>query len=110
MSELCERPRGPRMGMWGGPDVQFSDSKTFRPGFCHKFKLIHTGFLSHLRAQLRNWAVRPVRAGCYSWVALSLIDSMTLYSGIRIYVKYHFVAKEKCTYLITDQNLLLRTC
>ena len=30
-------------------------------------------------AKLFDWAVRPVRAGCYSWAALSLIDSMTLY-------------------------------
>ena len=48
-----------------------------------------TGFLSHLRVKLRDWAVRPVRAGCYSWAALSYfffprpeyaIDSNTLYS------------------------------
>ena len=30
-------------------------------------------------ARLRDWAVRPVRAGCYSWAALPLIDSKTLY-------------------------------
>ena len=34
----------------------------------------YTGFLSELRAKLRDWAVRPVRAGCYPWAALSLID------------------------------------
>ena len=28
---------------------------------------------------MRNRVVRPVRAGCYSWAALSLIDSKTLY-------------------------------
>ena len=30
-------------------------------------------------AKLRDWAIRPVRAGCYSLAALSLIDSKTLY-------------------------------
>ena len=40
----------------------------------------NTGFLSQLRAKLRDWAVRPVRAGCHSWAALSLIDSKTLYT------------------------------
>ena len=34
----------------------------------------NTGFLSQLRAKLRDWAVRPVGAGRYSWAALSLID------------------------------------
>ena len=33
---------------------------------------------SHWRAELRNWAIRPVRAGCYSWTVLSLTDSKTL--------------------------------
>ena len=28
-------------------------------------------------AKLRDWAVRPVRAGCYSWAALSLIDFLS---------------------------------
>ena len=28
---------------------------------------------------MHDWAVRPVKPGCYSWVALSLIDSKTLY-------------------------------
>ena len=35
----------------------------------------YTAFFSQLRAKLRDWAVRPVRAGCYSWAALSFIDS-----------------------------------
>ena len=39
----------------------------------------NTGFLSQLRAKLRDWAVRPVGAGCYPRAALSLIDSKTLY-------------------------------
>ena len=43
-----------------------------------------TGFLSQLGAKLRDWAVRPVRAGCYSWAALSFIDSETLYKGCEI--------------------------
>ena len=30
---------------------------------------------SYCRAMLRDWDVRLVRAGCYSWAALSLIDS-----------------------------------
>ena len=34
---------------------------------------------SHWRAKLRDWAVRPVRAGCYSLAALFLFDSKTLY-------------------------------
>ena len=34
---------------------------------------------SHWRAKLCDWAVWPVRAGCYSWAALSLFDSNTLY-------------------------------
>ena len=38
-----------------------------------------TGILSQLRAKLRDWAVRPVRAGCYSRAALSLTDSKTRY-------------------------------
>ena len=33
---------------------------------------------SQLRAKLRDWAVRPVLACCYSWAALSLIDSKIL--------------------------------
>ena len=45
---------------------------------------LYTGFLSQLRAKLRDWAVRPVRAGCYSWAALYLIDSKTLYKTICI--------------------------
>ena len=40
--------------------------------------LAPTVYLSQLRAKLRDWAVRPVRAGCYSWAALCLIDSKTL--------------------------------
>ena len=39
---------------------------------------------SQLGANLGDWAVRPVRAGCYSWAALSLIDSKTQYT-------YYFV-------------------
>ena len=35
---------------------------------------------SHWRAKLRDWAVRPVRAGCYSWAALPVIDSKTVQS------------------------------
>ena len=31
-----------------------------------------------IRAKLRDWAERPVRAGYYSWAVLSLIDSKTL--------------------------------
>ena len=42
----------------------------------------YTGFLSQLGAKLRDWAVRPVRAGCYSWAELSFIDSKTLYTYI----------------------------
>ena len=41
--------------------------------------LIGTGILSQLRAKLRDRAVRPVRAGCYSRAALSLTDSKTRY-------------------------------
>ena len=33
------------------------------------------GYLSQSRAKLRDWAARLVRAGCYPWAALSLIDS-----------------------------------
>ena len=29
------------------------------------FAIRHTGFLSQFRAKLRDWAIRPVRAGCY---------------------------------------------
>ena len=36
--------------------------------------------LESFRAKLSDWAVRPVRAGRYSWAALSLIDSKTMYS------------------------------
>ena len=32
---------------------------------------------------MRDWAVRPVKVGCYSWAALSLIDSKTLYIQIQ---------------------------
>ena len=39
-----------------------------------------TGILSQLRAKLRDRAVRPVRAGCYFWAALSLTDSKTRYN------------------------------
>ena len=39
----------------------------------------NTGFLSQLRAKLRDWAVRPVGAGCYSWAAFSFIHSQTRY-------------------------------
>ena len=38
-----------------------------------------TEFLSQLRAKLRDWAVRPVGAGCYSWAAFSFIHSQTRY-------------------------------
>ena len=31
------------------------------------------------RAKLRDWAVWPVRAGCYSWSALSFPHSKPLY-------------------------------
>ena len=37
---------------------------------------------------MRDWAVRPVWAGCYSWAALSLIDFKTLY------IQITFPAKE----------------
>ena len=36
-----------------------------------------TGISSPSRAKLRDWAVRPARAGCYSQAALILIDSNT---------------------------------
>ena len=39
----------------------------------------YTESWSHWRAKLREWAARPVWAGCYSWAALSLSDSKTLY-------------------------------
>ena len=42
-----------------------------------------TGYLSQLRARLRDWALRPVRAGCYPWAALPFIDSKTLYRRLR---------------------------
>ena len=35
---------------------------------------------------MRDWAVRPVGAGCNPRAALSLIDSKTLYSGMGIAV------------------------
>ena len=41
-----------------------------------------TGFLTQLRARLRDWAVGPVRADCYAWAALYFILSKTLYMGI----------------------------
>ena len=41
--------------------------------------------LESLKAKLRDWAVRPVRPGCYSWAALSLIDKKTLYSACAQY-------------------------
>ena len=41
--------------------------------------MLFTGISSQLRAKLRDWAVRPVRAGCYSRAALSLTDSKTRY-------------------------------
>ena len=34
-----------------------------------------TGCLGKLKAKLCDWAVRPVRVGCYSWAAPSPIDS-----------------------------------
>ena len=40
----------------------------------------YTGFLSQWRAKLCDWAVRPVRAGCYPWAALTLVNSKTLYN------------------------------
>ena len=43
-----------------------------------------TGSWSHWGAKLRDWAVVPVRAGCYSWAALSLNDSKTLYTSSAI--------------------------
>ena len=42
---------------------------------------IHATYIeswSHWKAKLRDWAVRPVMAGCYSWSALYLIDSKTV--------------------------------
>ena len=38
-----------------------------------------TGVLSQLRVMLHDWAARPVRDDCYSWAAVSLIDSKTLW-------------------------------
>ena len=51
------------------------------PEFSRQFIwiIINTGISSQLRAKLRDWAVRPVRAGCYSRAALSLTDSKTRY-------------------------------
>ena len=43
-----------------------------------------TGYLSQLRAKLRDLVIRPVRAGCYSWPAWSLIDSNTLYIKVTL--------------------------
>ena len=45
------------------------------------FRSYSTGFLSQLRAKLRYWAVRPVRAGCYSWAALWFIGPMGIGLG-----------------------------
>ena len=45
-----------------------------------------TGYLSQLRPRLRDWALRPVRAGCYPWAALPFIDSKTLYRRLRAWV------------------------
>ena len=44
-----------------------------------------TGFLSLLRAKLRDGAVWPVRGGCYTWAALASNDSKTRY----IISEYH---------------------
>ena len=41
--------------------------------------MVCTESWSHWRAKVRDWAVWPVNPGCYSWAALSLIDSNTLY-------------------------------
>ena len=41
-----------------------------------------TGFLSQLGAKLRDWTVRVIQGDLgYSWAALSLIDSKTLYAS-----------------------------
>ena len=45
-----------------------------------RIKCAFIGYLSQFRAKLRGWAVRPTRAGRYSWAAMLLIDSKTLYS------------------------------
>ena len=58
---------------------------------------------SHLGAKLRDQAVRLIRDGCYSWAALSLIDSNTLYTIWLFYPDYTwFNIKAR---LDTDLNL-----
>ena len=47
--------------------------------YCNAVAPRNTGISSQLRAKLRDWAVRPERAGCYSRAALSLTDSKTRY-------------------------------
>ena len=59
---------------WG---LLYMTSAIFDP---HPFVwILCSGFLSQLMVKLRDWAVRPVRAGWYPWAASSLIDSKTLY-------------------------------
>ena len=53
---------------------------------------------SHWWPKLRDWAVRPVGAGWYSWAALSLINSKTLYMSqaysVPTNLKYYTVHKK----------------
>ena len=47
-----------------------TDAAAVRVRHCNMSK-INTGYLSQSRAKLRDWAVRPIRAGWNSWAALT---------------------------------------
>ena len=57
------------------------DVSSLSKSYTNSLTFSYTESWSHWRALLHDWAVRPVRACCYSWAALYLIDSKTLYSS-----------------------------
>ena len=77
----------------GATIAEYNAPTPLKVQYCHAFSrgkinfpvfLGHnTRYLSQFRAKLRDWAVRPVRAGCYPRAALSLLDSKTLYVSKR---------------------------
>ena len=59
-------------GVWVGLAQSVRSRRSIKGGTC-------TGISSHLGAKLRDWADRQAMAGCFSWAALSSIDSKTRY-------------------------------